>query len=36
MFEMLVIAVCLCVGYTLYSIIEWCYNEIKSYVGRAD
>lgn len=36
MFELAVIGICLCVGYTIYSAFEWCYNEIKNYVGHSE
>lgn len=35
MFELLVIGICACVGYTLYSIGEWIVTEIRDwYVGH--
>lgn len=35
MFELAVIGICACVGYTLYNVIEWCVNEIRDwYVGH--
>ena len=37
MFELAVIGICLCVGYTVYSAIAWCVNEIRDwYVGHSE
>lgn len=37
MFELVVCGLCLCVGYTVYSAIEWCVNEIRDwYVGHSE
>ena len=36
MFELAVIGICFSVGYTLWSAFEWCYNEIKNYVGHSE
>jgi hypothetical protein len=36
MFEVVVIGICLCVGYTITNMVEWCVTEIKKwYVGHS-
>lgn len=36
MFELAVIGICTCVGYTLYSIVEYVVNEIRDwYAGHS-
>ena len=37
MFELAVIGICAGVGYTMYSVIEWCVKEIRDwYVGHSE
>lgn len=34
MFELVVIGVCMCVGFSVYSVIEWCFNEVKDLLSK--